>query len=157
MGRHSMKAGYFKEIVEKQKVTISQNVHVRDESGNLMFEEDKATPIMQPMAVEIDADVKNLVWVPQQEIAFTPEEEEARDAEEEMHEYEKLRPVALTDRQEMDLLLESGPEAVKASRAAHQKAMDEFLVGYTPLSEKVTEKQNAVAIAQERAKENAIS
>lgn len=82
MGRMRAIAGYFKDVVEKQKITISQNVHVRDESGNLMFEEDKATPIMQPMAVEIDADVKNTIWIPQQNIPFTPEEEAEADLEE---------------------------------------------------------------------------
>lgn len=149
MGRMRAIAGYFKDVVEKQKITISQNVHVRDDAGNLMFEEDKVTPIMKPMPVEMEADVKNIVWVDQQNIPFTPEEEAARDAEEELHEYEKLRPVPLTDRQEMDLLLESGPEAVKAKRAEYQRAMDEFMSGYYPLVEKVNERNNLVSLAAE--------
>lgn len=150
MGRIKTIAGHFKKVVEKQPITIRQNRHELDENGVPKFAEDNVTPIMKVVEFEELIDVENVIWVDQVSIPFTPEEEAARDVEEEIHECEKLRPLPLTDRQEMDLLLEEGPEAVKAKRAEYQKSLEDFLNIYNPLIEKFQEKHLAVVEAAQR-------
>lgn len=144
MGRIKTIAGHFKEVMEEQPIKVMQNVHVLDEKGNLLFEEGGVKPLMKSIEVDAMVMVKNKIWIDQIDVPFTPEEEEARDAEEELHEIEKLMPLPLTDRQEMDLLLAEGPEAVKAKRAEHQKAMAEYQVIFEPAFEKAKEKNRIV-------------
>lgn len=148
MGRHRAIAGYFKQVVNKQLVTIQQNIHLQDENGNFLFEDDGAKPLMEMRPVEVYIDVHDREWVDQVNIPFTPEEEEARDAEEALFEYEKQKPRALTDREEMDLLIDKGVEAVKEKREEYKNALEAYLAGHAPLAEIFQQKQKIVEDAK---------
>jgi len=156
MARYKTIAGYFQEVIEKQPIIIKQNVHAKDQNGNARYKDDQVTPVMEEVDVEVLVDVKNRIWVDQVNLPLSTEEEEHRDAEEALLEYEKQKPIPLTDTEEMDLLLESGPEAVKTKRAEHKEAMRVYLEGYSPLVEKVVEKHNIVVASLERNKSNAV-
>lgn len=156
MARNHTIAGYFKEVVSRQPITIKVTVHQKDESGNLLFEADGTKPLLKVEEKQEFVDVRDRIWVDQVDVPFTPEEEEARDAEEAIWENEKLKPVALTDREEMDLLLDQGPEAVKAKRAEHEKALQAWGMTHAPLMADALAKNNIVAESQ-RGKKNAES
>lgn len=120
MGRSKIIAGHFEEYEEEQIITIRQNVQ-RVVDGNLVFKEDKVTPEMAVLEIQQPIRVRNKRWVDQVVIPYTPEEELHRDAEEELEAHMLKEPKPLSVEEEMDLMLESGPEAVKAKRIAQKK------------------------------------
>lgn len=132
MPRFKTIAGYFQEVIEKQPIKIMQNQVKRNEAGSVEFDE-TGKPIMISVEVDAEVDVKNVIWNDQVNIQFTQEEEDARDAEEAVWENEKSKPIPLTAEQEIDLLLESGPEAVKQKRNEYKELLSRWEETHLPL------------------------
>ena len=94
MARFKTIAGFFDMVTERQTVTVMQTEHVKDDSGQLMFEDDGIKPVMRDILVETFVDVPVRRWIDQVNIPFTPEEEAERDLEEAQYEIEKTRVAA---------------------------------------------------------------
>ena len=77
-------AGHFKFEVIKQVVMIDV-IKPKMGNGGILFEEDEVTPIMEVVQEPTEIDVRQRVWVKQQEVDLNPEELAQRDKDQVKH------------------------------------------------------------------------
>lgn len=108
-------AGYFDYIIEKQKVEVVANVPVMSD-GQIVFQEDKVTPMMTTEVIETEIDVRQRVWVPQREVDLTEEEIKQREIDDQEHakmvEFELQKAIFEKKGQLMEVLLKAQTEAL---------------------------------------------
>ena len=108
-------AGYFDYRIEKQKVPIQARAPLMNE-GQIVFEADMVTPVMTMIEIEEEIEVRQRVWIPQQEVDLTEEEIKQReiDHEEHMRFEEGLMQKEIASRREklMEALLRAQTESL---------------------------------------------
>lgn len=82
-------------------------------------------------------------WIPQSVVAFTAEEEEMRDAEEELESYNATKPTPLTAEEEISLLIDKGAQSVKIKREEYKASLEAWELNRKPALEKFHQKNKA--------------
>lgn len=142
-------AGHFANKVIPQVIKIEVHKPKHDEGG-LVFEEDRVTPVMEIVVEEREVNVEQRVWVPQEEIEMTIEEEEEMRAHWAVGEMMRDIEAGPSADEQIKMLVEHGADYVRNHLAEIEKRNQPRLEALKKAQEEHAEKARIYAESQPR-------